>query len=158
MPPGRSQPLFGAASSTRPRRGRGVLRSGAQRGGGADSAGGPGDGVREQSSAGELACRRTRTVRGGVDKAVDTVGTARLNQSVASLPWSGEVVFVGLFTQRPEPLDTMALIAAGASVRYRRGQRDLIAAVGRHAIRPVIDSRFPFHEAPAALARHRGVG
>jgi NADPH:quinone reductase-like Zn-dependent oxidoreductase len=93
---------------------------------------------------------------GGVDKAVDTVGAGSVNQSIAALRGGGEVALVGLFEPDGVPLDAFSLMAKTASVRgvavgSGRMHRDLVEAIDRHGIRPVIDLRLPFAEAPSAF-------
>jgi NADPH:quinone reductase-like Zn-dependent oxidoreductase len=96
---------------------------------------------------------------GGVDRVVDTVGTGTLNESLAAVRGLGEVALVGLFSLAPQPLDTMTLIGAGASVRgiavgSTTMHRDLVRAIEKHDLHPIIDSRFDFDAAPVAFSKH----
>ncbi|MGW7005508.1 zinc-dependent alcohol dehydrogenase family protein [Streptomyces sp. NPDC054933] len=101
-----------------------------------------------------------RASDGGVDVAVDTVGTATLNQSLTATGSGGEVALVGLFEQQPPVLDGTLLFGRtirGVAVGSTRMHRDLVAAVETHDIHPVVDNRIPFADAPAAfeaLASH----
>lgn len=93
---------------------------------------------------------------GGVQKAVDTVGAGTLNQSIGALGTSGEVAFVGLFEMDGDPVDVMSLMGKTASLRgiavgSHRMHRDLVEAVERYDIRPVIDGRFDFADAKEAF-------
>jgi NADPH:quinone reductase-like Zn-dependent oxidoreductase len=91
---------------------------------------------------------------GGVDVAVDTVGTTTLNQSLAATASGGEVALVGLFEQQPPTLNAGLLFGRtlrGVAVGSARMHHDLLATVEAHDIHPVIDRRIPFADAPAAL-------
>lgn len=93
---------------------------------------------------------------GGADKVVDTVGAGTLNQSLAALGSGGEVAFVGLFEMTGDPVEVMALIGKSGSLRgiavgSARMHRDLVEAVERHDIHPVIDRRFAFADAKDAF-------
>ena len=95
-------------------------------------------------------------VSGGVQKAVDTVGAGTLNRSIGALGTSGEVTFVGLFEMEGDPVDVMSLMGKTASLRgiavgSHRMHRDLVEAVERHDIHPVIDGRYAFADAKEAL-------
>ena len=93
---------------------------------------------------------------GGVQKAVDTVGAGTLNQSIGALAAGGEVAFVGLFEMEGDPVDVMALMGKTASLRgiavgSHQMHRDLVEAVERYDIHPVIGDRFAFADAKEAF-------
>lgn len=101
---------------------------------------------------------------GGVDKAVDTVGMGTLNQSIGALGAGAELALVGLFEMEgDDPVDVMSLMGKVASLRgvavgSHRMHRDLVEAVERYDIRPVIDSRFAFADAREAFRAQTSPG
>ncbi len=89
---------------------------------------------------------------GGIDKVVDTIGTATMNQSLAATTHGGEVAMVGLFSSGDAAPD-MALfgkslrgIKVGSGVLYE----ELATFIDRHRIAPIIHKRFPFDQVKAA--------
>lgn len=100
---------------------------------------------------------------GGVDKVVDSVGVSILPQALAALAPGGEVAVLGLFDVSGEPLDGYALLGKQARVRgvavgSEAMHRDLVSFVEAHDIRPVIDSRIDFLDAPAAYEAQTSPG
>ncbi|PRY45164.1 zinc-dependent alcohol dehydrogenase family protein [Umezawaea tangerina] len=98
---------------------------------------------------------------GGVDKVVDVVGTATLNQSMASLRPAGEVALVGLFDLDGPAVDGVLLMSRGVRLRgvgvgSARMHRDVVGAVERHDVHPVVHRRFAFSDAPAAFRAQLG--
>lgn len=94
----------------------------------------------------------------GVDLAVDHVGPALFAATVASLAIEGRMVFCGTTTGTRAEIDLpgvyhwgRTLIGAGG---YQRGEfTDLLDAIGRGGLRPVIDSVWPFARLAEAQAR-----
>lgn len=91
----------------------------------------------------------------GVDLVIEVGGPGTLNQSIKSVVIGGELVLIGFVAQDAEALDFFALFSSGARFRVLSvGSRDDFEAMNRaliqHKIMPVIDSVFPFSEAPQA--------
>ncbi|MEV7030102.1 NAD(P)-dependent alcohol dehydrogenase [Streptomyces sp. NPDC093272] len=99
---------------------------------------------------------------GGVDKVVDSVGVSLLPQALAALAPGGEIATLGLFDVVGAPVDGYALLGKQARIRgvavgSAAMHRDLVRYVETHGIRPVIDRRFGFLDAPAAY-KAQGAG
>ncbi len=94
---------------------------------------------------------------GGVDKVVDTVGAATLNQSITALGHGGEAVLIDPVDLGgvdgdllPSKAGTLRTVAAGTALSHRR----MVEAVERHGLHPVVHQRFRFEDAPAAVRAH----
>jgi NADPH:quinone reductase-like Zn-dependent oxidoreductase len=99
----------------------------------------------------------------GVELAVDHVGPALFEQTIASLAIGGRMVFCGTTTGVRATFDLPAVYHWGRSLIGAGGYvpeefLDMLAAVDRHGLRPVIDSVRPFAELPAAQARMEAGG
>lgn len=93
---------------------------------------------------------------GGIDKVVNTAGLGSLNQSLAAMAYGGDVAVVGLMNFG-DVIDPAPFLAKGATVRgipvgSRAGLNELIAAIDKHGIKPVIHRRFDFEDARDAYA------
>ena len=90
----------------------------------------------------------------GVDKIVDSAGSASMGQGLAALRRCGELAMVGVLSLGQ--IDPVAILIGGALVRgVMVGSRNefeaLVRALENHQIHPVIDRRFGFAEAGAAF-------
>ncbi len=108
---------------------------------------------------------RAATDGRGVDVVLDVVGGAYLGRNVATLATGGRLVVIGLQQGRRGELDLAALMAARASVhaatlraRPPAEKAAIMADVAAHVwpmvadgrVRPVVQERIPFAEAPRA--------
>ena len=94
----------------------------------------------------------------GVDHVVEVVGGENLNRSLEVVRVSGTVSFIGLLAGLSAPVNTYQFV--GKNVRLHgieTGSREMFEEMNRfiesRRLRPVIDGRFAFEEAPAALTR-----
>lgn len=90
----------------------------------------------------------------GVDKIVDSAGSASMGQGLAALRRCGELAMVGVLSLGQ--IDPVAILIGGALVRgVMVGSRNefeaLVRALENHRIHPVVDRRFGFAEARAAF-------
>ncbi len=97
---------------------------------------------------------RAFTAGRGVDKIVDSAGSAAMGQNLAALRRYGEIAMVGVLSLGQ--IDPVGILIGGALVRgvmvgSRQDFEALVRALEQHAIRPVIDRRFGFAEAGAAF-------
>jgi len=88
---------------------------------------------------------------GGIDHVVEVGGVGTLDQSIAAAGFNGEIALIGVLTHQGAP-NPSALMFKGASIRgifvgSKAMAIDLNAFVDTHAIRPVIDRRFPIERA-----------
>lgn len=96
------------------------------------------------------------TADAGVDHILETVGGDHLGRSVEALALRGAIYLIGVlegFTVS-SPAAALSLKMAtisGVSVGHRRALEDLVTAVDRLGLKPVIDRRFAFDERPQAL-------
>lgn len=93
---------------------------------------------------------------GGFDKVLETIGPANLDNSIAALGPSGEIVLIGLFAMEGKPLDAMSLFHKRGSIRAIatgsvRMHEALVRAIDANAIKPPIHAHFTFDDAPAAF-------
>lgn len=103
--------------------------------------------------------QRVRELTGGmgVDNVVEVGGPGTVNQSLTAVRRGGEVVLVGFLTSENPGIDYFHLKKSGALVRSigvgDRGQlEDMVRAVARAGIQPVIDTVYPFEDARQAFA------
>ncbi len=99
----------------------------------------------------------------GVDLAVDHVGPALFEATINSLAICGRMVFCGTTTGVRAEFDLPAVYHWGRTLIGAGGYHpyefvDMLAAVAKHDLRPVIDSVRPFRELPQALARMEAGG
>jgi NADPH:quinone reductase-like Zn-dependent oxidoreductase len=94
----------------------------------------------------------------GVDVVIENVGAAVWDQAIKSLVRGGRIVTCGATSGDQPGADLRRLFIRqlkvyGSTMGNPDELRALTAFVTRHAIEPVIDSRWPLDEVPQALAR-----
>jgi NADPH:quinone reductase-like Zn-dependent oxidoreductase len=94
----------------------------------------------------------------GVDVVIENVGAAVWGSALKSLVRGGRIVTCGATSGDQPGADLRRLFIRqlqvyGSTMGNPDELRQLIGFVQRHAIKPVIDSRYPLAEVPAALAR-----
>lgn len=97
---------------------------------------------------------------GGVDHVVEVGGTGTLAQSIAAVGFNGEIALIGVLAQGGDT-SPHGLMFKGASIRgvfvgSRGMAQRLNAFIDRHAIKPVIDRRFPVEQAREAYDYQTG--
>lgn len=108
---------------------------------------------------------RVRELTGGrgVDRVVEVGGPATINESLKATAVGGEVVLIGFLGQDDRGIDYFDLFRSGARIRSitvgdRANLAELLRAVGRLAIKPVIDQVFAFEDAHAAFRHLEAAG
>ncbi|MDX6749798.1 NAD(P)-dependent alcohol dehydrogenase [Geminicoccaceae bacterium 1502E] len=89
----------------------------------------------------------------GVDLAVEVGGPGTLQRSLAATRVAGTVALIGILTGGqidPLPVMRRSITLQGIYVGSRRMFEDMNRALASAALRPVIDSRFAFEDAPEA--------
>ena len=99
---------------------------------------------------------------GGADIIIETGGAATLAQSIEAAAFNARIALIGMLGGVGIQNDPLALIwknihLKGILVGSRRALEEMTKAVTRNGLKPVIDRRFPFAEAPAAY-RHLASG
>ncbi len=94
----------------------------------------------------------------GADHVLDLVGGEHFARSVAAVSVGGRISVIGLLgglelRAATTPVLLKAPTIQGIVTGHRRALEDLVRAVDRIGLKPVIDRRYPFDELPAAL-RH----
>jgi len=94
----------------------------------------------------------------GVDVILDSVGAPTLPLSLRAVARGGRVVVIGATAGPKAELDLRTLFWRQASIRGstmagRQEFETVLAHLARGALRPVVDSTFPFEEGRAAFAR-----
>jgi NADPH:quinone reductase-like Zn-dependent oxidoreductase len=97
------------------------------------------------------------TAGGGVDHIIETVGGANFGRSLQVLAAGGRISVIGVLEgfELSAPAGPILLKQAtiqGISVGHRRALEDLVRAVDRLRLKPVIDQQFPLDHLPEALA------
>lgn len=92
----------------------------------------------------------------GVEHVIDVGGAGTLEQSLRSTAVEGQVAAVGWLANQVSSIDIKAIVGSIATLRrIALGSRAQFIAMNRaiaaHAMRPVIDSIFPFADAIAAF-------
>lgn len=111
------------------------------------------------SSAEDISKRALALTGGrGVDVVIENVGAAVWGSALKSLVRGGRIVTCGATSGDQPGADLRRLFIRqlqvyGSTMGNPDELRQLIGFVQRHAILPVIDSRYPLAELPAALAR-----
>jgi NADPH:quinone reductase-like Zn-dependent oxidoreductase len=102
--------------------------------------------------------RAVRELTGGrgADHVLELVGGANMAQTAEALAQGGRVALIGLldgfsFTAPTVPMMMKQTVMRGISVGHRRGLEDLVRAVDRIGLAPVIDAEYAFADLPAAL-------
>lgn len=93
----------------------------------------------------------------GADHILELVGGAHLGEALQAAAVGGHIHQIGVLAgydiaASAGPLMRKHLTVHGISVGHRRALEDLVMAVDRAGIKPVIDRRYPLAEFPAALA------
>lgn len=93
----------------------------------------------------------------GVDHVLELIGDDNLGQSAAALASGGRISQIGFLKGTDIRLPAVPLmlkraVIQGITVGHRRAFEDLIRAVDRFGITPVIDKVYGFDQAPAAFA------
>ncbi len=94
----------------------------------------------------------------GADHILELVGGAHLGKAVQAAAIGGRISQIGVLegfeiVAPAGPLMLKNLTVQGIGVGHRRALEDLVAAVDRSAIKPVIDKRYALADLPAALDR-----
>lgn len=92
----------------------------------------------------------------GVDHILETVGGANLGRSIEAAAMGGRIAVIGVLdgfevSGPVGPLMLKGLTIQGIGVGHRRALEDLVRAVDRSALKPVIDARYALAELPRAL-------
>ncbi|AQT82679.1 alcohol dehydrogenase [Mycolicibacterium litorale] len=94
----------------------------------------------------------------GADHILELVGGAHLGEAVQAVAVGGTIYQIGALDGFEISAAAMPLMLKDARIQgvatgHRRALEDLVAAVDRAGLRPVIDSRYPLAELPMALDR-----
>ncbi|MCP3102753.1 NAD(P)-dependent alcohol dehydrogenase [Myxococcus sp. K15C18031901] len=94
----------------------------------------------------------------GVDHILEVLGGDNLCQSAEALAGGGRISQIGFMSDTELRIPVLPLMLRratiqGISVGHRRAFEDMNQAIEQNGIKPVIDSVFPFTEAPAAFQR-----
>ncbi|MDJ0276439.1 NAD(P)-dependent alcohol dehydrogenase [Sphingomonas sp. 2R-10] len=92
----------------------------------------------------------------GVDRVVDTVGAATFSQSLKAVAAGGQVSMVGVLGGFEGGVDYLSMFLSyarfqGITTGSRRDLEDLVRFVERTGLKPMIDRRFSFDDARAAI-------
>ena len=98
----------------------------------------------------------------GVDHVVEIGGSGTLPQSILAARIGGHISLIGVLAGMQGPVPTALLMSKqvrliGITVGTQRQQRDMITAIDRLGLRPVIDRHFPL-DALADAFRHQESG
>jgi NADPH:quinone reductase-like Zn-dependent oxidoreductase len=93
----------------------------------------------------------------GADHILEMAGGDNLARSVEAVGLGGRISIIGLLDDRELrapilPILMRRVTLAGIGVCHRRALEDMVRAVDRLQIKPVIDMVYGFHEAPQAFA------
>jgi len=96
----------------------------------------------------------------GVDHVIEVGGVGTLMQSVAATRLGGHIALIGALAGMTAEFCTLPLIRrqiqlAALAVGSRSDQEDLVVAMDRFEIRPVIDSHFPLAALAQAFRHHQ---
>jgi NADPH:quinone reductase-like Zn-dependent oxidoreductase len=92
----------------------------------------------------------------GVDHVVEVGGAGTLNQSMIAARNGGHIALIGVLTGYAGQVNTALLMSKqlrvqGLTVGTRQQQQEMIAAINRLGIKPIIDKHFPLNELAAAF-------
>jgi NADPH:quinone reductase-like Zn-dependent oxidoreductase len=92
----------------------------------------------------------------GADHVLDLIGGDNFARSVATVSVGGRISVIGLLgglelNAPTTPILLKAPVIQGIVTGHRRALEDLVRAVDRIGLKPVIDRRYPFDDLPAAL-------
>ncbi len=96
---------------------------------------------------------------GGAQIVVNAVGGRSMDQAIAAVSPGGEIAYPGLLDFADSPPDLLTLMDKAASIRgvavgSTAASDDLVAAVDRLHVHPVLDQVVAFGDAPRAYERH----
>jgi NADPH:quinone reductase-like Zn-dependent oxidoreductase len=96
------------------------------------------------------------TANEGVDHILEIAGGANLGRSIEAVAAHGHIYVIGLLegfevSGPAGPLLVKSPTIQGIAVGHRRALEDLVRAVDRTGLKPVIDGRYSFAELPQAL-------
>ncbi|MFK8253323.1 zinc-dependent alcohol dehydrogenase family protein [Ancylobacter terrae] len=99
---------------------------------------------------------RASTAGRGADHILELVGGAHLGRAVEAAAIGGTIAQIGIIegfagTLPLGPLMLKQVTLNGIGIGHRRALEDLVAAVDRTGLKPVIDRVYPLAELPAAL-------
>ncbi|WP_073086909.1 zinc-dependent alcohol dehydrogenase family protein [Chitinophaga jiangningensis] len=91
----------------------------------------------------------------GADHVIEIGGGGTMAQSVKSVYLTGEISLIGTMAAGDPLMNLNMLLTTAATIRviaagHRGHQQAMNSAVALHKLRPIIDSVFPFNEAPEA--------
>jgi len=92
----------------------------------------------------------------GADHILETIGGTHLGRSIEAAAVNGRISVIGVFggfevSGPAGPLLRKGLTLQGIGVGHRRSLEDMIDAIDRLGIKPVIDARYAFSDLPQAL-------
>ena len=92
----------------------------------------------------------------GADHILEIVGGAHLGRAIEAVAIHGRISVIGVFegfevSGPVGPLLLKSPTIQGIGVGHRRALEDLVAAIDRIGLKPVIDRRYSFTDLPAAL-------
>jgi NADPH:quinone reductase-like Zn-dependent oxidoreductase len=92
----------------------------------------------------------------GVDHILENIGGANLGQSLKAAAIFGRISLIGVFdgfafTGEFVPLALKHVTVEGIQVGHRNGLEDLVRAIDRSGLKPVIDAEYELADLPAAL-------
>ena len=104
--------------------------------------------------------KRALTDGRGVDRVVEVVGPATINESLHAVRRGGEVVLIGFLSSDNPGIDYFHLKGTGASVRSitvgdRSALLEVLRVIVQHKIEPTVDRIFDFEEARNAFHRQQ---
>ncbi|HEV7306817.1 MAG TPA: NAD(P)-dependent alcohol dehydrogenase [Ensifer sp.] len=93
----------------------------------------------------------------GADHILEMAGGANLGKSLQAVAVQGRISVIGVFegAEISAPVTPVLLkspVIQGIGVAHRRALEDLVGAIDRTGIKPVIDARYPFERLKDALA------
>jgi NADPH:quinone reductase-like Zn-dependent oxidoreductase len=99
----------------------------------------------------------------GVDLVVEVGGSGTLPRAIRAVRPEGTVAQIGVLSGVAEAVDVRPILSRQIRIQgvYVGSRTDFVAmnkAVAQAELKPVVDSVFPFAEAPAALRRMEGAG
>jgi len=92
----------------------------------------------------------------GADHVLEIAGGPHLGRSIAAVAVQGRISVIGVLegfelSGPAGPVLLKSPVIQGISVGHRRGLEDMVAAVDRIGLKPVIDRRYALEDLPAAL-------
>lgn len=98
----------------------------------------------------------------GADHILELIGGDNFARSVEAVSVGGRISIVGLIGGRELSAPTIPILLKAAVIQgivtgHRRALEDLVRAVDRTGLKPVVDRRYAFNDLPAALD-HLGAG